>query len=281
MPGHDRLRRRTGERRLAGECLVEDARQTVDVAATVYLPRSRRLLGRHVSRRANRESGFGELVPARRADGARDAEIGDNGVATREHDVFGLDIAMDDVVAVRVCQRFRHFPRDEQRVLDRQLRLSLQPVAEGFAFYERHDVVEGARGVAGVIDGQDVGVLQPGGQLDLAQEALAPQRHGDFGAQRLERDEALMPDIAGEVDHRHPAAAELPINDVVPGQRPIQSSKGISHRDNDNSGESVARARRQYRAGPPPANAESARTTRAQTMHRWRLPARAPSRAGR
>ena len=78
---------------------------------------------------------------------------------------------MDDVVAVRVRQRFGHFSRDEQRVIDRQLRLSLQPVAEGFAFDERHDVVERARSIAGVVDGKDVGVLQPCGQLDLAERS--------------------------------------------------------------------------------------------------------------
>ena len=126
---HDRLRRRSGEGRLAGEGLVEHAGETVDVAAPVHVARARGLLGRHICRRPDREPRLGQLVAAGRTDGARNAEVGDDRMSAREHDVLGLDVAMHDVVAVRVRQRLGDFLRNLQRIVDRQLGLVVQPVA--------------------------------------------------------------------------------------------------------------------------------------------------------
>ncbi len=50
-------------------------------------------------------------------------------------------------------------------------------------------------------------MLQAGGELDLAQEPFAAERHGDLGPQRLQRHEALVARVAREVDQRHPAMA--------------------------------------------------------------------------
>ena len=57
----------------------------------------------------------------------------------------------------------------------------------------------------GIEDRQDMGVLQAGGQLDLAQETVAPERRSQFRSQHLERDDAVVPKVVREVDHRHPA----------------------------------------------------------------------------
>ena len=109
---HDRLRGGAGERRLAGERLVEHTRETVDVAAAIDLPRSRRLLRGHVRRRADREPRLRQLVAAGRADGARDAKVGDDRVPAGQHDVLRLDVAMHHVVIVRVRERFGDLVRD-------------------------------------------------------------------------------------------------------------------------------------------------------------------------
>ena len=93
------------------------------------MTRSRRLLGRHVCRRPDREAGLRELVAARGADGPRDAEIGDDRVTARKHDVLGLDVTVHHVVLVRVGERLGHFLRDLERVVHRQLRLALEPIA--------------------------------------------------------------------------------------------------------------------------------------------------------
>ena len=72
-------------------------------------------------------------------------------------------------------------------------------------------------------------MLQARRQLDLAQKPLTSQRERDLGAQRFQRDEALMFDVAREIDQRHAAAAQLPIDDVMIGERCVQFCKRISH----------------------------------------------------
>src|SRR2546426_4010868 len=64
---------------------------------------------------------------------------------------------MYDVVAVGVAQRARHFSSDPERLVERQLALALEPFPEGFALDVRHDVVQEALGLAGVVERQDVG----------------------------------------------------------------------------------------------------------------------------
>src|SRR5207249_9635502 len=72
-------------------------------------------------------------------------------------------------------------------------------------------------------------MLEPSGELDFAQEALAAERHGDFGAQRLEREEALVLRVAREVDCRHAAAAQLAIDDVSIAERGVQLCNWVGH----------------------------------------------------
>jgi hypothetical protein len=49
---------------------------------------------------------------------------------------------------------------------------AVEPVAEALALDVRHDVEHLPAGLAGVVQRQDVGVLQVGGGLDLVQEPL-------------------------------------------------------------------------------------------------------------
>ena len=69
--GDHRLRRWPGERRLAGQHLVEHAAERVDVGAGVDVALAARLLGAHVGRRADGEAGLGELARRRPPASAR------------------------------------------------------------------------------------------------------------------------------------------------------------------------------------------------------------------
>ena len=69
-------------------------------------------------------------------------------------------------------------------------------------------------------------MLQPRRELDLAQEPLGAQAVGQLGAQHLERDRPVVPEVPGEVDRRHPAAAELALERVAAGQCGLRAARG-------------------------------------------------------
>src|SRR3989442_10101628 len=87
---------------------------------------------------------------------------------------------MYDVVAVGVAQRARHFSSDPERLVERQLALPLEAFPEGFALGVRHHVVEEALGLAGVVERQDVGMVEPGGGFDFAKKALRAERSSEL-----------------------------------------------------------------------------------------------------
>src|SRR5262249_2660149 len=77
---------------------------------------------------------------------------------------------------------------------------------------------------------QDMGVLQIGDGLDLAEEALRPDDRGEFGAQHFDRYLAVVLEIVGQVDRRHTALTELPLEAIAIGQGGYQRFRDGSHR---------------------------------------------------
>jgi hypothetical protein len=63
-------------------------------------------------------------------------------VARLEQDVLGLDVAVDKPQRMGVAQGVGHLAGNLERVVERELSLAGQPVAEGFALHEGHRVVE-------------------------------------------------------------------------------------------------------------------------------------------
>ena len=138
-PDQHRLHGGAGERRLAGQHLVQHGGERVDVGARVERLVARRLLGAHVGRRPDHEPGVGQLLVARALQRPSDAEVGDQRVAVpREQQVLGLDVPVDHAVLVGVLQRLRRLARDPERVLHRELPLAPEPVAQALALDERH-----------------------------------------------------------------------------------------------------------------------------------------------
>jgi len=87
-------------------------------------------------------------------------------------------------MAVGIRQRVRHLPSELERV-------------------------------AAVVQRQDVGVGELGGDLDLAEEAVAAEGRGQLEAQNLQRHGAAELEISGEIDGGHPARAELALDGVA------------------------------------------------------------------
>ena len=104
------------------------------------------------------------------------AEIGDQRVAPAQQDVLGLDVPVDDALAVRVPERVGHLAGDLQGVVQRQLPLAPQPVPEGLALDVGHGIPELAGRFAGIEHGQDMRVLQAGGGPNFPLEALGAER---------------------------------------------------------------------------------------------------------
>src|SRR5207248_2547273 len=149
--------------------------------------------------------------------------------AARQHDVLGLEAAGPDPAAGGVRQRARHFGRDPERVVLGQLFLARQAVAEGFPFHVRHDVIEEAGRGPRVVQGQDVGVLQPGGDLDLAQEPLGAEGRREVRVQDLDRDRPMVLQVLREEHRRHAPATQLPLDRVAVGDGLTQGVEQVGH----------------------------------------------------
>ncbi len=213
-PGDHRLRRRPGEGRLAREHLVEHGAERVDVGARIDVVSVARLLGAHIRRRAHRHPRPGQLgvSPER----ARDAEVGHEGAAVfSEQQILGLDVPMDHPVLVGVLERACRLARDLQGIFDRQLVLAPQPVAERLALDKRHGEPQPSRRLTGIQDREDMRMLEPRGELDLALKALRAQTGGEVRMEHLEGHGALVLDVLGEVDRRHAPAPELAFEQVA------------------------------------------------------------------
>ena len=92
--------------------------------------------------RAEREAGLGHASPGRGTHGECDAEVRDHRPPVVQQDVLGLDVAMDDAVAVGVVQRVGDLGRDAYGLVDTELRFAAEFVAQCLAFDVRHDVVQ-------------------------------------------------------------------------------------------------------------------------------------------
>src|SRR6266480_4400041 len=90
-------------------------------------------------------------------------------------------------------------------------------------------VIQQLAGGTGVVQWQDVGVVELGGDLDLAQKPLATQGRGDLLAEHLDGDRAVMPQVAAEQYHGHAPAAELPPEGVTVRQGGLESLLEVPH----------------------------------------------------
>ena len=150
-------------------------------------------------------------------------------MATGQEDIIRLDVAMHHAMRVRVGKRIRDLDEDLHRIVDWELAVSREPVAQRLALDVRHDVIEETACFARVQQRQDVGVLKLGCGLDLPREPIAPERGGQLGAQHFDRDLAMVLDIEGKIDGRHPPRAKLPLDAVAAGQRLRHALESVGH----------------------------------------------------
>src|SRR6185503_3744533 len=87
-------------------------------------------------------------------------------------------------------------------------------IAETLAFHERHGEPETLGGFARVEHREDVGMLQPGGELDLALEPFGAHRRSRAGVEHLERHQPMVPEIACQKYRRHPSPTKLTLDQI-------------------------------------------------------------------
>ncbi len=105
----------------------------------------------------------------------------------------------------------------------------MQPGAERLTFDEGHHIIEEAVGLARIDQPQDVRMLQAGGGLDLAEEALAADDGRELGVEDLDGDLAAVLQVLGEVDRGHAALAELALDAIAVAQGRRESGLGVRH----------------------------------------------------
>ena len=110
--------------------------------------------------------------PARGAHRLRDAEVRDDRVPAGDEHVVRLDVAVHDAARVRVRERVDDVAQDADRVAHGHLAFARELRAQRLAFHERHRIVEEIADLPRGEHRHDVRMLERGGELDLAPEAL-------------------------------------------------------------------------------------------------------------
>ncbi len=207
---------------LSGQHLVQQTPECILIAASIKIRFGRRLLGTHVADRTDGQSRFGQRKATHRLDRLRNTEGRDHGMTTLKQDVLRLDIAMHHATTVRVLQRICDLARDLQGVVDGQLLVAIESVAQRLALDVWHDVEQGTGRLARVIERQNVRVPQICCRLDLAPKPFRPQRHGHVRPQHLHRHAPMVLQILGQIHRGHAADAEHPLQSVAVSECGLQ-----------------------------------------------------------
>ena len=92
---------------------------------------------------------------------------------------------------------------------------------------ERDHVPEEPVGLARVDQGEDVGMVQPGGEPDFIEKPLSAEHGADVRPQHLDRHLAIVLRVAREVHGRHPTLADHPLDGVAVAECGLKAGEQI------------------------------------------------------
>ncbi len=225
----DRLGRRPGVWRFAGEHLIEHCTQRVHVCPGIDRALTHRLLRAHVRRRSERQTCLSEAFRLWTAgvagDRARDPKVRHLHVAIlAEQDVAGFHIAVKDALSMRERESRCRLACNAQRVVDRKRAVATDAIGETSPGEERHrepEVHGTVRGsnLARVVQRTDMRMLKPSGELHLAREPVGADRCTERGVEDFERERSAVCQVCREVHGTHATAAEQALNAESLGER--------------------------------------------------------------
>ena len=124
---------------------------------------------------------------------------------------------------MRMTERPRHFAKHTRALAGRKWPAGLDTLGQRLAIHKRHREVHESVGLVYRVNGNDVRMRELGGQLRLAQEAVAQLRSGrELRGQELDGDEPVEVHFAREIHHAHAAATKLAVDGVAPGHRRLE-----------------------------------------------------------
>ncbi len=205
-------------RQLAGEHLVKDDTEGVNVRPVVHGSGIIDLFRRHVIGSANHLAGLchgggtrlGALsCPGGFSENLRNAEIRNlHATAPVQDDVFRLDIPVHDALVMRVLQRIADLRNDRQRLPGRNP-ARLKELPQRDSVHKLHDQVKHVLGLAEIVNGHNVWVREFRKRFRLQHESLRKclillsLRRKDF-----QGDHAIERLLKGLVNDPHAASAE-------------------------------------------------------------------------
>ncbi len=143
---------------------------------------------------------------------AGQAEVGHLHLAAGgEHDVLGLDVAVDHALLGRLGQRRGHLPHDRQRVRQIGRAVPADVIAEVLPLHVFLGDVVQVVDAADLVNLHDVGMDQRGGRLGLQLEALQIDPiAGQFRLEDFDSHPPFQPFLLGQIDLGHRPAAQTP-----------------------------------------------------------------------
>jgi hypothetical protein len=126
---------------------------------------------------------------------------------------------MDDSRSVRMGKSISDIEGDLDRLRDREASFTLESMPQRFTIDHRHRIERSAIPHTGIEKRDDVRMLESRQYPDFLDESLRRDGIGDFGFQNFEGYEAIVLQLAGNVNAGHSSTTDL-AEDLVARRRP-------------------------------------------------------------
>src|SRR5262249_4357218 len=104
-----------------------------------------------------------------------------------------------------------------------------QPLAKALTLDVRHREPEAPGALAGIVDGQDVRVLETGRESDLTEEAFRANGGGQVRVEHLERHRAIVSKVVRQEDSAHTTVTQLTLEAIAVSKGGLQTLLEVGH----------------------------------------------------